>query len=115
MCVCVCVCAVTQLRVTHCDTLDCSPPGSSVHRIFQEQVAIFYSGHLPDPGIECMSLASPSLVGGFFSYCTTQGLLVISISLHLESVSTIYSYILNEILIEISFICKVHSYAMQWF
>ena len=103
MCVCVCVCVCMLLL-------------SCVRLIvFQEQVAIFYSGHLPDPGIESTSLASPALAGRFFSYCTTQGLLVISISLHLESVSTIYSYILNEILIEISFIYKIHSYEMQWF
>ena len=30
MCVCVCVCLVTQLRLTLCDPMDCSPPGSSV-------------------------------------------------------------------------------------
>ena len=33
--------------LTLCDTMDCSPPGSSVHRIFQartlEQVAISFS------------------------------------------------------------------------
>ena len=77
VCVCVCVCSVTQLCSTHCDTVDCSPPGSSVHRIFKvrilEQVAIFYAGDLPDPGTESMSLASPELAGGFFYYCTTSG------------------------------------------
>ena len=39
------VCA--QLCLTLCDTMDCSPPGSTVHGIFQarilEQVAISYS------------------------------------------------------------------------
>ena len=30
MCVCVCVCLVAQLRLTLCDPMDCSPPGSSV-------------------------------------------------------------------------------------
>ena len=28
-------------------------------------------GHLPDPGIETASLASPALAGGFFTTCTT--------------------------------------------
>ena len=52
--------------------MDCSPPGSSVHRISQarilERVAIFLlGGNLPDPGIEPESSASPTLAGGFFS------------------------------------------------
>ena len=44
--VCVCV-LVTQLCPTLCNTMDCSPPGSSVHGIVQvrtpEQVAIPFS------------------------------------------------------------------------
>ena len=39
-----CVCSVASTSLTLCDPLDCSPPGSSVHRISQarilEQVAI---------------------------------------------------------------------------
>ena len=31
-------CSVTQLYVTLCDPLDCSPPDSSVHRIFQARI-----------------------------------------------------------------------------
>ena len=54
-----------------CDSVDCSPPGSSVHRIFQarilEQVAFPPPGDLPDPVIKPMSLASPALAGGFFT------------------------------------------------
>ena len=38
------------------DPMDCSPPGSSVHRILQarilEWVAISFSGDLPDQGVE---------------------------------------------------------------
>ena len=45
VCVYVCVCA--QSRLTPCDPMDCSPPGSSVHENFQvsilEQVAISFS------------------------------------------------------------------------
>ena len=41
------VCSVTQSRLTLCDSMDCSPPGSSVHGIFQarilRRVAIFFS------------------------------------------------------------------------
>ena len=42
-----CVCFVIQLCPTLCDPMSCSPPGSSVHEIFQprilEWVAISYS------------------------------------------------------------------------
>ena len=31
-------CSVTQLCPTLCDHMDCSPSGSSVHRIFQARV-----------------------------------------------------------------------------
>ena len=48
--------------------MDCSPPGSSVHGIFQarilEWVAIPSPGDLPDPGSEP---ASPPLAGRFFT------------------------------------------------
>ena len=48
--------------------MDCSPPGSSVHAIFQatilEWVAFPTLGDLADPEIE---LTSPSLAGGFFT------------------------------------------------
>ena len=46
--------------------MKCSPPGSSVHGIFQarilKQVAISPPGDPPDPGIEPMS---PALIGRF--------------------------------------------------
>ena len=37
VCVCVCVCAlrVTQLCLSICHPMDCSPPGSSVHALLQ--------------------------------------------------------------------------------
>ena len=49
MCVCVCVCmcktyacvyvcSVTELCPNLCDPMDCSPPGSSVHRILQARI-----------------------------------------------------------------------------
>ena len=45
---CVCVCSDAQSCPTLCDFMDYSPPGSSVHGIFQarlwEWVATFYSG-----------------------------------------------------------------------
>ena len=54
-----------QLCLTHCDPMDCSPPGSSVHGILQartlEWIAMSPPGDLPDPGIESMSPAAPAL------------------------------------------------------
>ena len=55
--------------------MDCSPPGSSVYGIPQarilEYVAVSYSGDLPDPGSEPVSLTSPALAGGFFTTSAT--------------------------------------------
>ena len=63
-------CAVAQSCLTLGNPLDCSPPGSSVHGIFQakipEWVDIPYSGDLPSPVIEPMSPVSPALAGRFF-------------------------------------------------
>jgi len=40
-------CSVPQMHLTFCDPIDCSPPGSSVHGIFQarilEWVAVSFS------------------------------------------------------------------------
>ena len=52
MCVCVCACVMSD-----CDPKDCSPPGSSVHGIFQARNTgadchFLLQGNLPDPGIE---------------------------------------------------------------
>ena len=62
VCVCVCVYSVSLSCRTLCDPMDCSPPGSSLHGIFQakmlKQIAIFYPRVLPDTGIETVSLAS---------------------------------------------------------
>ena len=56
-----------QSCLTLGDPMDCSPPGSSVHRILQaktlEQVAISSSRNLRNPGMEP---GSPALAGGFF-------------------------------------------------
>ena len=67
--ICMLRCSVIWL----CNPMDCSPPGPSVHGIFQ---AGYWSGlpfpppgDLPDPGIEPMSPASPALACGFFSHC----------------------------------------------
>ena len=60
-----------------CDPMDCSPPGSSVHGIFQARVwsgLPFPSpGDLPDPRIEPTCLTSPALAGRFLTTSTTWG------------------------------------------
>ena len=38
VCVCVCVCVCIQLGLTLCNLMNCSPPGSSVHGIFQARI-----------------------------------------------------------------------------
>ena len=47
---------VTQLRLTLSDPRDCSPPGSSIHGIFQVRVlewgAIAFSGNEPTEGLK---------------------------------------------------------------
>ena len=66
---CVCVCAQSCLTVY--DLMDCNPPGSSVHGIFQarllEQVAISFSRGSPDRVAKHTSLASPALADWFFN------------------------------------------------
>ena len=55
------VCSVTQSRPTLCSPMDCSPPGSSVHGIFQQEywsgLPFPSPGDLPNPGIKLTSLS----------------------------------------------------------
>ena len=55
--------------------MDCKLPDPSVHGILQvrvlEWVAIPSPGPLPDPGIEPVSLMSPSLAGRFLTTSAT--------------------------------------------
>ena len=50
------VCLVAKLYLTLCDPVDCSLPGSSVHRISQartlEWVSIYFSKGSSQPGME---------------------------------------------------------------
>ena len=71
-------CISDQLCPTLCNPIDCSPPGFSVHEIFQarilEQVAISFFMDLPDLGITPTSLVSLALAGEFFtSWATREG------------------------------------------
>ena len=69
-CVCVCVC-VLSVMPDSCDPMGPSPPGSSVHGIFQtrilEWVPFPAPGDLLNPGIKIGSPMSPALAGGFFA------------------------------------------------
>ena len=57
------------------ESMDCSPPGSSVHGILQARklsgLPCPPPGDLPDPGIEFESLVSPALAGGLFTTSAT--------------------------------------------
>ena len=68
------------LYPTLCDSMDYSPPGSSVHGILQagilEWIAIASSRDLPDPGVNPAPLIAPTLVGGFFITSATWEVLV---------------------------------------
>ena len=61
---------------TLCNPMDCGPPGSSVHGLFQVRklkwVAMPFSRDLSDPGIKPASLTSPVLAGRFFTTSTIQ-------------------------------------------
>ena len=64
---CVCVQSLSRVQLFE-NRMECSPPSSSVHGIFQarilEWVAISYFRDLPDKGIKPAPLA---LAGGFFT------------------------------------------------
>ena len=68
VCVCVCVCVlVAQLCLTLCDTMDCSPPGSSIHETHQARKLSVLP--FPSPGNlliqESNPMRSPSLQTDF--------------------------------------------------
>ena len=60
LCLILIISSVAQSCLTLCDPMDCSPSGSSVHRILQARI-LEWAGDLPDPGIKPASLTSPAL------------------------------------------------------
>ena len=62
---------VAQLRLTLCDPMDYSPPGSSVHGILQastlEQVANSFSRASFQPRDQTRISCIPYIAGGFFT------------------------------------------------
>ena len=80
------ICAKSlQSCPTLCNPINYSPPGSSVHGILQVRilgwVAMPSSGDLSHPGMEPVSLMSPTLAGRFFTTSTTQEAPDISVSI----------------------------------
>ena len=75
ICLCACVRVHAQACSILCKPLDCSPPGSSVHGISQEQywsgLPFPSPGDLSDPGMKLVSLLSPALATGFFTNFAT--------------------------------------------
>ena len=71
VCVCVCVCVFSSSVMSLCKLMDYSPAGSSVCENFQarywSRLPFPSPWDLPDPGIEPMSLGSPTLAGRFFT------------------------------------------------
>ena len=59
-----CVCLVAQSCPTLWDPMDCSSPRSSDYGILQAGILEWIAIHLPDPGMEPVSLLSPALTGG---------------------------------------------------
>ena len=78
-----------------CNSMNCS---SSVHGIFQvrilEWATIFYSGYLPDPEIELVSLECPALAGGFlYHWATWETHIYIWVCVYIYTYIFIYIYI----------------------
>ena len=65
-----------QLCLTLCDSMDCSPPSSSVHGILPQEYWNGFPwlppGDLPDPGIKPTVLMPPALAGRFCITSATQ-------------------------------------------
>ena len=71
-----CVCSGAQSCPTLCNPMDCYPPGSSVHGIFQanscwRELPFPSPGDLPHPEIETTSLEFPAMEGRFFTTSAT--------------------------------------------
>ena len=80
-----CLCSITLPCLILCNPVDGSPPGSSVHGILQARILesshflvslvaqviknlpAMPPGHLPNPGIKLVTLASPALAGRFLT------------------------------------------------
>ena len=75
LCMRVSLCAQSLSHVWLCNSMDCSPPGSSVHGILQaripEWVTISSSRYFPDPGIKPVFFCFLHWQVGFFTTSAT--------------------------------------------
>ena len=87
------LCSVGQSCPALCDLMDCSPPGSSVHGIFQatrlEWAAISYSRGSSHPGIKPRS---PALAGEFFTTEPLGSLMYLYLHLYLHLYLYLYLF-----------------------
>ena len=68
-----CMCLVTQLCLTLCDPMDCSPPGSSVHGIFQARILEWVATHSSRGSSWPRNWTRVSCIaGGFFTSWATR-------------------------------------------
>ena len=93
-----CACVLSHFScLTLCNSMDCSPSGSSVLGILQarilEWVAMPFSGDVPNQGIEPMSSMSPTLAVRFFTTNTTWDEYCNYVNIY--SVNTIVSWLVN--------------------
>ena len=83
MCVCAYVCArtcalITQLCLTLCDTMDCSLPGSSVHRILQARILQFIAIPFSSRSSQTRDRTWVSCIAGrFFTIRATREALIV--------------------------------------
>ena len=70
---CVCCVSVTQLCLTLCSPMDCSPPGSSVHGILQARILRWVAMPSSRESSQPRDPIQVSLTaGGFFIVCATR-------------------------------------------
>ena len=100
------LCSVTQSYPTLCDPMDCSPPGSSVHGIFQarrqEWVAISSSRGSSRPRyriwVSCVSCIGRWVL---YHWATREALLIKSLSVNIGAFPHIHTYL--------QIICQVYA------
>ena len=113
-----------QLYPTLCDSMDCSPPGSSVPGILQARilqwVAISFSRGLPDSGVEPSSLVSLASSGGFFTTSATWEFLHLYLhppfSIWGPKPSSLYHYLHfhKKVLLYHNFLLKIVVFVQCW-
>ena len=106
-----CVYSVAQSCPTHCDPLDCSPPGSSVHGVFQarilEWVVFSFSMGSSQPRGRTHVTPSPALAIRFFTAAPPGKLSLLTLFPHLHVLS--HSYLTWK-----PFSLRTHTFPALW-